>query len=199
MAVDSPPPAHACPELTPDNSTRTSSSLSSVNWNRNAPHREEDTSNSQEHNNALHIYNSGNYQASHSHSPTSAQLVPPPVSLRSLTPTDQISPIDIGSPFMQLSFDPQPPSSPRSARIISFVTEEPTVIHSSNPSSSQGATITPQSRGQRARGLFRRFRARLSKVSGWFRGAFSRANGGERSEAKPRRRLSLGLGFLAAE
>lgn len=167
MAFDPPPPSDACSELTTDNGTQSSSSAGSEN-----------------------------YQVPQPHSPRSPYppLIAPPPSLQCLTPTDAISPIDIGEPMMPLSIDPPPTSSPRSARIIR-VEMEPTVIHSPAPSSSRHPTITPQPEGQRARGVFRRLRAPLPNVSGLFRGGRSRVNGSERSEAQPRRGLSLGWTF----
>lgn len=208
MAFDSPPPLDACPELTPDNGTPTSSASGSVYRSRITHHVEEDTGNNQIHGNALYIFDNVNHQTSssgnnavaehnnvparegqisgphHPRSPYPATTVPPRPGPRSLVPTAAISPLEIGSPLLPLPFDPHP------ARVVRFVSE-PTAIHSSTPSSSRCPTINSKS-GSPPRGVQGRcrwLRAALSNFSGWF-GRESRGNGNG-ARPKPRRRLSL--------
>lgn len=203
MACDSPPPLDACPGLTPDNGTPTSSCSGSVYRNRIIHHVEEDTGNSQSHHNASYIFNNVNHQTSFSdnnnaaehndaparerstsgshqlRSPNPAPTSPPCPSLPSQVRTEAISPIDIGPPLLPLSFDSHP------AAVVEFV-GEPTETHSSNPSSSEHPTITSPSGGPSRKGHW--LMALLPNFSAWFgREARENENG-----ARPRPRLSLG-------
>ncbi|KAG6365998.1 hypothetical protein INS49_000174 [Diaporthe citri] len=213
MSLDSPPPLDACPELTPDNGTPTSSCSGSVYWNRITHHVEEATGNSQVHNNALHIFDNVNHQASssgtnnvaehddvparerstpgpqHLRCPHPAPTLPPRPRLRDRVPTEVISPVDIGSPMIPLSPDSRP------ATAVRFV-GEPTAIHSSTPSPSRRPTSTIASpSGSSSRGGQGRWRLRdlLSDFKAWFRrGARGGGNG-----ARPGRRRGLSPGWFA--
>lgn len=191
MASDSPPPLDACPELTPDNGTTTSSGSGSV-YRRRRTHRvEEDNGNSQLQNNILYIFDNVNHPAPfsgtnnisehngvparerptprshHLRSPHLAPTTPPRPGLPSLVRTDLISPVDIGPPMLSLSFDSRQATG--------------TTIPSPSGSSSR--------RGQ-GRGWFRDL---LSRSSAWF-GRNSMVN---RNGARPRLRPRLSWGWFA--
>lgn len=208
MACDSPPPLDACPGLTPDNGTPTSSCSGSVYRNRIVHYVEEHTGNSQLHDNASYIFDNVNHQPSfsdtnnatehnevparelstsgshHLRSPHITPTSPPRPNLPSHVRTEAISPIDIGPPMLPLSFDLHP------AAIVGFV-GEPTETHSFNPSSSQGPTITSPSGSPSGKGHW--LRALLSNFSAWFgREAGEIGNG-----KQPRPRPSLSLGWFA--
>lgn len=217
MASNSPPPSDACPELTPDNGTPTSSSSGAVNWTGATRQGQQDA------NNALHIFNNGNHQASspgnedideqqmsvaspvslpvtpntdrvpppagfqYPRSPHPTVSVPPQVALRSREPTRAISPVDIGSPEVPLEFDWPLPYRPHSASVVRFATEGP-IINSSPPSPSRRPTMTPRAGSVRPRRGHRGLADLVRDFSAWF----TRVRRGNRDEAQPRRRFSLG-------
>lgn len=186
MVGGSPPPADACPELTPDNGTPTPSGSNYVGRDLVTRHREEDTGNNEERNNAMYIFNNGNHQAS----PSGLNRIPEHIDIPAHTRRSASIPsIDIGSQIVWFSCDPPPPSFPRLTQTIRILIETTTAVHLSISLPSQNSTIMSRSRSQHAirRGA-RRLRSALPNITAWFRVA-SRA---ERGDTQPRRRLSLG-------
>lgn len=211
MASDSPPPSDACPELTPDNGTPTSSCSGSVSRNQITHQVEEDTANSQVHNNTLNTFENISHQVSssdsnnvaenhdvparegstprahHLGSPDPAPTCPPRPSLRGLATTETISTIDIGSPTIPLSLDS------RHSPVVRFV-GEPTMIHTSTPPPSRAPTITfPSENSSRGAGGRRWLNNLLPDFSAWL-GRHSR---GDVNGNEPRRTRWLSLGRFA--